>query len=352
MECRLDELRDDVDWQTFRACYESQHLAGRSPATVKKWLAVVSWVDRVVCPRYVRSVDAQAIRQVVGDMRRQHCAEPSIKSYLASLKAALRWAADAEMIATAPRFPVIKVVQTDVAGGRAITGEEFDRMLASCEKVVGNANATGWCYLLRGLWMSGLRPRDAVELYWDRPDRQMVVDLESAHRRPKIRLHGELQKGKRDELYPVTPEFARLLLETPREKRRGPVFRPVLGRTETRNVQTWSKRIAAIGRHAKVVAKHRVDGTVKYATAKDLRRSFGSRWAPRLRPVRLMQLMRHQSIETTMRYYVALDIEDTLDELWSPPPGAPKGGALGGAFDSDSEHQVANERVSRYGGPT
>ena len=68
-----------------------------------------------------------------------------------------------------------------------------------------------------------------------------------------------------------------------------------------------------IGRAAgvKVATKTTVDPktggrveVVKFASTHDLRRSFGERWASRLMPTDLMALMRHESIETTLRYYV------------------------------------------------
>jgi len=40
---------------------------------------------------------------------------------------------------------------------------------------------------------------------------------------------------------------------------------------------------------------------VKYASAHDLRRAFGERWAARIMPAQLKDLMRHESIETTLR---------------------------------------------------
>jgi integrase len=43
---------------------------------------------------------------------------------------------------------------------------------------------------------------------------------------------------------------------------------------------------------------------VKYASAHDFRRSFGRRRAARLMLAQLMELMRHESIETTLRFYV------------------------------------------------
>jgi len=55
---------------------------------------------------------------------------------------------------------------------------------------------------------------------------------------------------------------------------------------------------------------------VKYASAHDLRRSFGERWALRVMPQVLQELMRHESIETTLRYYVGKNAQRTADALW------------------------------------
>ena len=67
-------------------------------------------------------------------------------------------------------------------------------------------------------------------------------------------------------------------------------------------------------------------GQGKHASAHDLRRSFGTRWARRLKPATLQLLMRHRSIETTMKYYVDLDADDIADELWQEykPSETPK----------------------------
>jgi hypothetical protein len=56
---------------------------------------------------------------------------------------------------------------------------------------------------------------------------------------------------------------------------------------------------------------------VKYASAHDLRRSFGERWAERVLPKVLMELMRHESIGTTMRFYVGQNAQRTADAAWA-----------------------------------
>jgi integrase len=65
----------------------------------------------------------------------------------------------------------------------------------------------------------------------------------------------------------------------------------------------------------------------KFASAHDLRRSFGTRWAPRLKPATLQLLMRHKSIETTMKYYVCQDSDDVADELWAEYEASHRGKA-------------------------
>jgi integrase len=62
-------------------------------------------------------------------------------------------------------------------------------------------------------------------------------------------------------------------------------------------------------------ASRMVTGLAKAAALKmtlhDLRRSFGSRYAAVVPAPVLQKLMRHASIQTTMRFYVAID--DQLD---------------------------------------
>jgi hypothetical protein len=93
-----------------------------------------------------------------------------------------------------------------------------------------------------------------------------------------------------------------------------------------------SKTVSDIGKAAGVkVYTHPRTGKVKYASAHDLRRTFGERWASRLMPVQLMELMRHKNIETTLRYYVGANAQRTAQTIWAAfqqqgatePPAAP-----------------------------
>ncbi|CAN0355024.1 unnamed protein product, partial [Ectocarpus sp. 4 AP-2014] len=54
----------------------------------------------------------------------------------------------------------------------------------------------------------------------------------------------------------------------------------------------------------------------KFATAHDLRRSLGQRWAHRVPAATLMALMRHESIETTKKFYIGENADATAAVLW------------------------------------
>jgi integrase len=71
--------------------------------------------------------------------------------------------------------------------------------------------------------------------------------------------------------------------------------------------------VSAIGKKAEVIVNK---GVNKYASAHDFRRAFGTRWARKVMPSVLQKLMRHDFIETTLRYYVDLDADEVAEELW------------------------------------
>jgi integrase len=132
-----------------------------------------------------------------------------------------------------------------------------------------------------------------------------------------MKIPGELEKGHKDRMLPLAPEFVRLLKSIPKANQTGRVFKllRVDGKQGEPTTDRVSKIITKIGSKANVI----VD-TNKTASAHDLRRSFGERWASRMMPADLMAVMRHESIETTMQYYVGKNAErtaammDTIDK--------------------------------------
>jgi integrase len=237
------------------------------------------------------------------------------------LRAALNWAERLKLIDEAP------TVEMPRAGrgmkGRPITAEEFERILKKVPATVGPNLASSWIWLLKGLWLSGLRLGEALNLHWT-DDRQLCVDFSG--RRPMFRIRGTAEKGRRDRILPMAPEFAELLETVPQGKRKGYVFRPKGPEGLSRLSMNWvSKMIVRFGAAGGVkVAERKKAGDdgkpatiVKWASAHDFRRSFGFRWAHRVMPPVLMEMMRHEAIATTMEFYVGRNAEVTADAMWA-----------------------------------
>ena len=271
-------------------------------------------VERLVGPKLLASLDAAQLSKFQAALRAGKLEEPSIKGHLAYLHAALGWAKLVGMIVEVPAmaFP------TRTAGmkGRAIAGEEFDRMIAAVPAVFADKPETieSWKHLLRGLWWSGLRLGEALALDWT-DDRKLCVDLEG--KRPMFRVRANAEKGYKDRTFPVAREFAEMLLAVPSIDREGQVFRPAMRREHGKphRLDTVSNVIVEIGKKAGVKVFER-GSKAKYASAHDLHRAFGFRWSSRVMPPVLQQLMRHENIQTTMTYYVGRNAEATAEVVW------------------------------------
>jgi len=68
--------------------------------------------------------------------------------------------------------------------------------------------------------------------------------------------------------------------------------------------------------------------------------TFGDRWAKRGMPAELKEMMRHESIETTLRYYVCSNAERTAETCWQRAPGADD--AYAKAFASETCNGLGN----------
>jgi integrase len=234
-----------------------------------------------------------------------------------------------------PDFVMPKRKKGSLAKARPVTGEEYDRMLLAVEKVRPD-DAAAWKAYITGLWLSGLRLEESLLLSWE-PDSLFYIDLTG--RRPVFIIRAEGQKSRRDEILPMTPDFAEWLESTfPESERQGRLFK--LG-VESNWV---SKIVSAIGERAGVVV-NREEG--KFASCHDFRRAFGTRWAKKVMPAILRRLMRHADIQTTMSYYVDLDAAEIADTLWQgfESEKAQNGNTCGNT--RPSEHQTHNQETTQ-----
>ncbi len=301
-----------VTWEEFRERYEREKLASLAVKTKATAGASLNHVETIIRPARLRDLTAAAISRLQAKLRESGIRETSIATHLRQLRAALNWAHSIGMLPKVPKInPPKRAKGSKMMRGRPITAEEYERMTAAAP-LVKKTNGPAWQRYLTGLWLSGLRLQESLALSWD-DDAPIWIDLSG--KRPRLRILAEAEKGHQDRALPLTPDFATWLFETtPEAERTGRVFKlserhpeAQLGHIEVSAV------VSRIGRKANVVVDKAED---KFATAHDLRRAFGTRWATRVKPVTLQLLMRHRHIETTLRYYVELNADDVADELW------------------------------------
>lgn len=304
-------------WPDFRDRYETQVLPGLASGTEHKTVAIFGWVERELKPNRLQELTTARISHLQARMRTAGLSEHTIKSHCAHLGAALRWAVSVGLLAKAPQINATKRAKaSSCMKGRPLAAQEFTSMLGKLPAVVGEAAAESWRHYLWGMWWSGLRLTESMELYWDRDDK-LCVDLSG--RFPMLRIPAALHKSNQTQLLPVAPEFAEFLLRTPPHERTGPVFNPLAKRPGAPRIkaQRVGEIVRKVGKAAGVKVATDSHGKPKYASAHDLRRSFGERWATRVMPPVLQQLMRHEDVETTLRYYTGRNAEKTAEVLWA-----------------------------------
>ncbi len=310
-----------LTWAEFRQRYTEEKLASLAETTLGAASAAFNHLERELKPRLLEGLNSEQLSRLQRKLSQQGMKATTLASHLRSLRAAFNWAVRQGLMREAPRIDLPKSAQgiDRSMRGRPITGEEFERMLAAVPQVRKH-EPEKWQRLLRGLWLSGLRLSEALALSWDL-DANVAADLSGKF--PRLQLRASGHKAHRDQLLPITPDFAEFLLETPQGERRGLVF-GIVGQVGGKPFDTKraSRYISAFGARAGIVVDAN-DG--RSATAHDLRRAFGTRWSKRVMPATLMQLMRHRSIQTTMSFYVEHSADELAADLW----------ALGGSSSSD-----------------
>lgn len=340
-----------MTWAEFRDRYEREKIDSMSLKYSQSWQAAANQMERTVAPKLLASIDAAVISQFQAKLKAEGMKPATLASHLRTLRAAFGWAERQNLIAKVPRFEMPKLVKgARTMRGRPITTEEYERIIDKVATVKPVKTAQ-WKRLITGLWLSGLRLGEALQLSWD-PDAAITVYLDGRY--PMLRIYGEAQKSKRDGLLPIAPEFAEFLLATPESERRGFVF-ALEGPEQARPTTTVyaGRTIARIGEAAMVVVdanvlRLRVDketgatkSVPKCATAHDLRRAFGTRWSKRVMPALLQKLMRHATIETSMKFYVEHNADDISADLWNW-----KGSVTPTAAYPPGETQLASARKS------
>ncbi len=325
-----------VTWDEFVAKYTAEKLDTLAAGTKEAALASLRHVKRILSIEYLSKLTAAAVSQFSAQLRQEGMRDTTLAHHLRHVKAASRWAAKLGYMSKAPAIEMPKRAKGQtLARSRAVSAEEFDRMLAAVGQV-RTGDAAEWRRFLTGLWLSGLRRSEALRLTWD-GDGDFCVCL--SEKRPVFVIRASGQKSGKAETCPMAPDFvAWLLAEFPPTARTGNVFNLIDMRT---NQPISSHRVGQVVERIGRKALVKVGTTTKtkdgkavevpsFAGCHSLRRGFGSRWARNVSPSVLKRLMRHNSIATTEGFYVHMDAADVGDELWKRfgPQEVTKGAGL------------------------
>lgn len=305
-----------ITWEEFRDRYETERVPALAPHTGEKIGTVFNAVEELLAIDKLARLDTSALSTFQRKMREERkMAEATIKGMLAHLKSALNWAKRMKLLNEVPQIDMpTRAKGSKVMKGRPITLEEFERILAKVpaylELPSGADDVVRFQWFLSGLWESGLRLSESIDLSWDEPG-HIQIDLSGEF--PMFVIPGDKQKSGVDQLLPVAPEFAERLATVPAADRTGRVFKIAhIAPKGDPSVMAVSRMICELGRLTGVIVNPK---PVKYASAHDFRRSFGERWAARVMPAVLQQMMRHADITTTMKYYVGADGQKAAAEI-------------------------------------
>lgn len=327
-----------ISWNVFRKQFWDEYVVSLGETTQAKYELVLSSFESFITIKKLSTINASHLSRYQTELRKKGLREITIKGYLSYVRKALKWAVSQSLLNEVPPINIPKRAKASkVMRGRPITGEEFDRMQKQVPKQVGKKHANSVKYLLNGLWWGGLRLDEALRLTWNH-GLFCLIELEGHY---YFRIQQEGEKGATDRLLPVAPQFEQMLPNVPPES--GYVFKPTFNRMKTLRprLDTMSKIISRIGEKAGVITDIRTDkdGNEKkiHATAHDLRRGFGTRWAPLVQPRVLMEMMRHGNIETTMKYYVVGNAQQTSQTLWNVVNSEQDGNKTGNKAQNEPE---------------
>lgn len=301
LELSTAPVQDDrMTWKQFRTRYEEGHIANLRESTAQAWSAAAVALERKCAPDKLVDITTAMFHEFAALRKADGIAATTIAKDIRHLRGALRWAVEVNLLAACPKYKAPRKTRGRKTNMRSepINLEQFKRMLAAVVKV-RPADAAEWRRYLKGLWLSGLRAVESVQLAWNGPS-GFTVDLTGEH--AKFRILAEAQKGDRDELCPMAPGFEKFLLKTPKKQRTGFVF--FGGRFQPSYVK---RMVSAIGRKSGVLVDRNKEA---FAGSHTLRRSFGTRWARKVFPPELQALMRHKNIATTMEFYVGMKADE------------------------------------------
>lgn len=308
-----------ISWEVARERFAVERLGGAqySDDYRSQWRALANNLEAILSDRLqtIYDLDASTVSLLFAGLRDRGLSTGSLHAYRTMLGIFVRWAGDIWPAYSPLAMP--KIGRVHATQSLTISREAMERMIDTCAAVVGDRNALAWEWLIEGLYWSGLRRSEVLRLRWDDfTGRDFhVAHLNSSHHRPVYVIHGADDKGGKTREFPVAPEFVDLLRDAPRREEY--IFAPRLSRRARVHEDTMTHILRQISQRAGVSCGEGQSGRPISATAQQFRRTFGRRWAPKVRPHVLQVMMRHENLATTQKYYLGENAQDAADQMWA-----------------------------------
>lgn len=274
-----DELNRGVDvdlarirWPDFVERFLSERCGGLSAGARRNARRILERFGAAQKPAGPGAVTSSVVSKHLARLRQDGLAPATIQVHVIQIGTALRWGVEMGMVEKAPKLAKLKVPKKRKI--RTLASERFPELLALCP-------TPGWVLFCQLAWYTGMRLGELFLLLWEEGDGPWL-DLAAE----RVRFPAAFCKGRRDDWLPLHPTLLGVLKE--RGPGKGRVFD--LAADPARLSARFIKMAAPLG-----VKTH------------DLRRSFGTRYAPLVPAHVLQRLMRHQDIKTTLEYYADLD---------------------------------------------
>ena len=320
---RYPNRPDKMTWSAFRKKYSTYLLENCSKHRRNQGERLLNRFQEIIDPdqmEYLSSDDIDTFFNVVQEKRRLSPA--SRANYGRNLRAAFRFAFEHKLMPQVLEIPkeYLKVKEEQMKGGEHLRPAEMEAMLAAVKRVVGAKNRRHWEFYIAALANCGLRLQESHDMVWDEHDRRRVrIVLGTSAKESRILIPASMDKAGKQRHLPVTPGMHALLCKVPQDERTGFVFKlPNIDRSGTRAKYFQTGKIVRwIGKEAGIVTKeHDHKEEPRYATAHDLRRTFG--WTMAQAGVDredLRKMMRHRSIKTTEIYYAEREADGIADRV-------------------------------------
>lgn len=165
-----------MTWKEFVKVCTKERIAALGESSRPIYVAILDSITTIVHPATVGSLTAQGVSKWQTHQREAGTAEATIESRSAALLAMLNWAKKQKYLAEVPEFAkIVRSRSGKKMKGRPLKDAEFEAMLKVTQSVVGGEKyVPGWHRSLKGLWLSGLRLSEAIDLSWDEPGRIQV----------------------------------------------------------------------------------------------------------------------------------------------------------------------------------